>query len=64
MKHDLLTKLETAEALGGVSVSYINQLLARRVLPKVKLSYKCARIPRAAVEAFIASRTINAKGAK
>lgn len=56
----LLTKQEAANLLGGstpVSVSYVNQLLARRKLPKVRLSYKVCRIPRAAVEEFIHSRT-------
>jgi len=56
--HHLLTKPEVAEELGGVSVSYVNQLLARRLLPKVRLSYRVCRIPRDAVEQFIRSRTI------
>lgn len=58
--NDLLTKQETANLLGGstpVSISYVDQLLARRKLPRVKLSYKVCRIPRAAVEEFIRSRT-------
>jgi len=54
----LLTKQETAEELGGVSVSFVNQLLARRRLPKVRLSYRVCRIPREAVEKYIADRTL------
>ncbi|MBE2180902.1 MAG: helix-turn-helix domain-containing protein [Chthoniobacterales bacterium] len=64
MSANLITKQQAAEMIGGekpVSVSFINQLLARRKLPKVRLSYKVCRIPRAAVEAFIASRTEIAK---
>jgi len=53
-----LTKPEVAEELGGVSVSFVNQLLARRLLPKVRLSYRVCRIPRDAVEQYILSRTI------
>lgn len=56
--HHLLTKLEVAEELGGVSISFVNQLLARRLLPKVRLSYRVCRIPRAAVEQYILNRTI------
>lgn len=59
---NLLTKKEVAEEL-GVSVSFVNQLLARRRLPRVKVSYKVCRIPRHAVEAFIESRTTLAKEA-
>jgi len=54
---NLLTKPQTADALGGVSVSYVNYLLASGKLPKIRLSYKVVRIPRDAVERFIASRT-------
>jgi len=43
--------------LGGVSVSFVNQLLAKKKLPKVRLSYRVTRIPRQAVEEFIAART-------
>lgn len=56
--HSLLTKREVAEELGGVSISFVNQLLARRRLPKVRLSYRVCRIPRAAVEEYIADRTL------
>ena len=63
---DLIDKVETARLIGGdgspVSIGFVNQLLAARLLPKVKLSYKVCRIPRAAVEEFIRSRRINAKG--
>jgi hypothetical protein len=43
--------------LGGCSISFINSLLSRRKLPRVRLSYKLVKIPRDAVERFIASRT-------
>lgn len=58
---NLLTKSETAALLGNVSISFVNQLLARRRLPRVRLSYKVCRIPRAAVEEFIRSRTVVSK---
>jgi excisionase family DNA binding protein len=65
--NDLITKEEAAKLLGGegkpLSVSFINQLLAARRLPRVRLSYKCVRIPRRAVEDFIAARTFHARGA-
>jgi predicted DNA-binding transcriptional regulator AlpA len=54
----LLTKREVAEELGGVSVSFVNQLLARRLLAKVRLSYRVCRIPRASVEQYIRERTM------
>jgi excisionase family DNA binding protein len=58
---DLLTKVEVARLLGGdASPSYVDKLLAARKLPRVRLSYKMTRIPRAAVEEFIRSRTIAA----
>jgi len=57
MRSDLLTKGQVAEMLGGVSISFVNALLARRKLPRVRLSYKITRIPRVAVEVFIKSRT-------
>jgi excisionase family DNA binding protein len=59
----LLTKQETGLLLGGVSVSFINQLLAKKKLPKVRLSYRVTRIPRKAVEEFIAARTTAQRGA-
>jgi len=59
---DLITKAEAAQLLGGegkpVSISFINQLLGRRRLQKVRLSYKVCRIPRASVEDYIRSRTV------
>ena len=51
--------------LGGdepLSLGFIDKLLARRILPRVKLSYKVCRIPREAVEEYIRIRTINAIG--
>ena len=60
MNANLLTKSETAEILGNVSVSFVNSLLARRKLPRVRLSYKVTRIPRQAVEDYISSRTTEA----
>ncbi len=57
MKSNLVTKQEVAEMLGGVSISFVNSLLSRRKLPRVRLSYKLTKIPRDAVEKFIASRT-------
>jgi len=59
--NELITKAEAAQMLGGVTVGYVDQLLAKRRLPKVRLSYKVCRIPRQAVADFIASRTINAR---
>jgi len=56
-KSDLVSKREVAEMLGGVSISFINSLLSRRKLPRVRLGYRLIKIPRAAVERFIASRT-------
>jgi excisionase family DNA binding protein len=56
-KRDLVNKKEAAEMLGGVSLSFVNSLLSRRKLPRVRLSYKVTKIPRDAVEKFIASRT-------
>ena len=54
---ELIDKREAARRLGGVSVSFVDQLLAKRLLPRVRLSYKVCRIPAAAVEAFIAEHT-------
>jgi excisionase family DNA binding protein len=52
---DLLTKREVARFL-GCSISFVNCLLSRRKLPKIRLSYKVVRIPRDSLEAFIRSR--------
>jgi hypothetical protein len=57
----LIDKREAARRLGGVSIRYVDELLAKRLLPRVRLSYKVCRIPAAAVEAFIAERTEAAK---
>ena len=54
---DLVDKEETARLLGDVSISFVNQLLAKKKLPKVRLSYRVCRIPRAAVEDYIRSHT-------
>ena len=56
--NSLLTKREVAEELGGVSVSFVNQLLARRLLAKVRLSYRVCRIPRESVEQYVRDRTL------
>jgi len=67
MNADLITKAEAAEMLGGrgspVSLSYINQLLGRKKLPRVRLSYRVTRIPRQAVEDYIRSCTTTASRA-
>ncbi len=62
MSVDLIDKAEVGRMLGGVSVSFVNQLLAKKKLPKVRLSYRVCRIPRAAVEEFIAARTTASRG--
>ncbi len=65
MSNDLITKGETARLLGGeaepVSEAYVNNLLARKKLPKVRLSYRLVRIPRQAVLDYIAKRTVVAR---
>ena len=63
MSADLITKQEAADLLGGVSLSFINQLLGKRKLPKVRVSYRVTRIPRKAVEDYIASHTVAQRGA-
>jgi hypothetical protein len=58
---ELIDKREAARLIGGskpVSISFIDQLLARKVLPRVKLSYKVTRIPLKAVSEYIAIRTV------
>ena len=66
MSADLISKGETAALLGGqsepVSISFVNQLLAKKKLPKVRLSYRVTRIPRKAVEDYIAAHTTAQKG--
>ncbi|MCE0483218.1 MAG: hypothetical protein LV479_03150 [Methylacidiphilales bacterium] len=63
---DLVSKRETASLLGGhgepVSISFVNQLLAKKKLPKVRLSYRVCRIPRKAVEDYIAAHTTAQRG--
>jgi hypothetical protein len=62
----LLDKVETARQIGGikpVSISFINQLLAKKLLPRVRISYRVTRIPAEAVEEYIRSRTVNAREA-
>jgi hypothetical protein len=65
---ECVSKQEAAELLGGrtkpVSISTINVMLARKVLPKIRLSYRLVRIPKRAVLDYIARRTINSQGAK
>jgi excisionase family DNA binding protein len=56
VKAELLTKVQVAQIL-GVSVSFVGVLLSKRKLPRIRLSYKVTRIPRDAVEKFIAART-------
>jgi hypothetical protein len=44
----LIDKVETARQIGGnrpVSISFVNQLLAKKVLPRVRISYRVTRIP-------------------
>ena len=63
----LIDKKETARRIGGqppVSVRFVEELIARGILPKVKLSHKVVRIPAEAVEKFIASRTIASRSEK
>jgi excisionase family DNA binding protein len=52
-----LTKQEVAHRLGGTSVRFVDELLARRILPRVKLGRKLVRIPAKAVEDYIAAHT-------
>jgi excisionase family DNA binding protein len=54
----LLGKAEVARQLGGVSVSFVNQLLARKALPRVRLGYRTVRIPQAAVTKYIEAHTL------
>jgi hypothetical protein len=60
----LIDKVETARQIGGnkpVSISFVNQLLARKLLPRVQIGYRTVRIPQDAVTEYIRSRTVNAK---
>ena len=53
----LLTKQQVAARFGGVSLRFVDELLARRALPKVKLGRKLVRIPGQAVEDYLAAHT-------
>ena len=53
----LLTKQQVATRFGGVSVRFVDELLARRALPKIKLGAKLVRIPAKAVEDYLAAHT-------
>lgn len=57
----LLTKLEAGDEMGGLSVSFVNQLIARKKLPVVKLGYRTVRIRRTDVEAFLQNHTLAGK---
>ena len=52
-----LTKQQVAERLGNTSVRFVDELLARRMLPRVKLGFKLVRIPADAVECYIREHT-------
>ena len=62
---NLITKEQAARMIGGdespVSISYINQLIARKKLPTHRMSYRVTRIPRESVEEFISSRLVKAR---
>ena len=63
----LLDKAEAARQIGGsrpVSISFINQLLAKNLLPRVRIGNRATRIPAEAVEQYIASRTVNARAVR
>jgi excisionase family DNA binding protein len=64
MGADLLSKTEVAKILGGVSVSYVNVLLSKKKLAKIRLSYRVTRIPRASVEEFIHNSTVESRRTK
>jgi excisionase family DNA binding protein len=57
----LLTKLEAGEAMGGLSVSFVNQLIARKKLPVVKLGYRTVRVRRTDIESFLQRHTLIAR---
>jgi hypothetical protein len=63
----LIDKVETARQIGGnkpVSISFVNQLLARKLLPRVRISYRVTRIPQDAVTEYIRTHTVNARDIK
>jgi hypothetical protein len=62
--HGLIDKVETARQIGGnkpVSISFVNQLLAKKLLPRVRISYRVTRIPQSAVTEYIRTHTVNAR---
>jgi hypothetical protein len=66
-RHGLIDKAEAARQIGGnkpVSVSFVNQLLARKLLPRVRISYRVTRIPQDAVTEYIRTHTVNARDMK
>ena len=60
-KGTLLTKLKVRELLGGVSLSFVNGLIARKKLPVIKLGYKTVRIRSTDLEDFVENHTILAR---
>jgi excisionase family DNA binding protein len=58
---NLLTKQEAGDEMGGLSIGFINDLIARKKLPVVKLGYRTVRISRAAVLDYIAKHTVAGK---
>lgn len=61
MNQSLLTKREVGTEMGGLSVSFVNQLIARKKLPVVKIGYRTVRIRRTDVAAFLQKHTLAAK---
>ena len=61
MNQSLLTKREVGTEMGGLSVSFVNQLIARKKLPVVKIGYRTVRIRRTEVEAFLERHTLAGK---
>jgi hypothetical protein len=63
MPQSLIDRVETARQIGGnkpVSISFVNPLLARKLLPRVRISYRLTRIPQAAVSGEGFPRDIDA----
>lgn len=62
MSQKLIDKAETARQIGGnkpVSIFFVNQLLAKKVLPCVRIGYRTVRTPQDAVTEYVRSRTVN-----
>lgn len=57
---DRLLSAETLAAKLDCSVKHARTLMSNGTLPKVRLARRCVRTPLAAVETFIAKKTINA----